>query len=263
MGVVNVTPDSFSDGGHFLETGAAIEHGLKLADEGADILDVGGESTRPGAIPVPESEEANRVMPVIEALVKQTGKAISVDTLKPGVAERALDVGASMINDVAANRDQPQMWRLVARSGAAYVIMHMQGDPQTMQRQPQYKNVVAEVGAFFEDRVRRVSDNGVKSEQVLLDVGIGFGKTTEHNLQLLRALRGFAKWGRPLLLGVSRKSFVGKLTGATEIEGRLPGSLACACLAVSEGVQIIRTHDVAATRQAIRMTEAILATDQK
>jgi dihydropteroate synthase len=259
MGVLNVTPDSFSDGGQFLEPSAAIQHGLKLIEEGADILDIGGESTRPDATPVPEDEELRRVIPVIESLARQTDKPISVDTLKASVARMALQAGASIVNDVAAKRSDPEMWGLVADSGAGYVVMHMQGSPQTMQRKPHYGDVAAEVSDFFEERLRRVCENGVRVEQVLLDVGIGFGKTAEHNLQLLRALRSFTKWERPLLLGVSRKSFIGKATGAKEIEQRLPGSLACACWAVAEGVQIIRTHDVAATRQAVRMTEAILA----
>jgi dihydropteroate synthase len=282
MGVVNVTPDSFSDGGQFFEARAAIEHGLKLVKEGADILDVGGESTRPGAQPVPESEELRRVLPVIEALAKQSAKPISVDTVKPTVARKAIAAGASIINDVAANRDDPEMWRVAAESGAGYVLMHMQGTPQTMQCQPQYEDVVSEVGYFFEDRLGRLREHGVSSEQVMLDVGIGFGKTAQHNLELLRALRGFAKWERPLVLGVSRKSFIGNVTDTVGVTAlavasndgcdqtakavtstRLPGSLACACWAVAAGVQIIRTHDVAATQQAIRMTEAILGAQKE
>ena len=262
MGVVNVTPDSFSDGGQFFETSAAIEHGLKLMEEGVDILDVGGESTRPGAQPVAESEELRRVIPVIEALGAQSRKPISVDTVKPAVARSAVAAGASIINDVAANREDPEMWRVAGESGAGYVLMHMQGTPQTMQRKPHYGDVVGEVAHFFEDRLGRVREHGVRSEQVMLDVGIGFGKTAEHNLQLLRALRSFANWDRPLVLGVSRKSFISKVTDV-DAPTRLPGSLACACWAVAAGVQIIRTHDVAATRQAIRMTEAILGAKTK
>ena len=258
MGVVNVTPDSFSDGGQFLEAGAAIDHGLKLIAEGADIIDIGGESTRPGAAAVGENEELRRVLPVIEKLAPQVDRPISIDTIKPGVARRALEAGASIINDVAANRDDPEMWRLAAKSGAGYVVMHMQGTPATMQREAQYEDVTATVQNFFADRLSRLGENGVNSEQIMLDVGIGFGKTGQHNIELLRRLRSFTKWDRPLVVGVSRKSFIAQVTGGKEMSARLPGSLACACWAVAAGVQIIRTHDVAATRQAVRMTEAIL-----
>jgi dihydropteroate synthase len=259
MGIVNVTPDSFSDGAQFLDPRAAIEHALKLADEGADIIDVGGESTRPGAAPVSAAEELRRVLPVLEGLAGRLRVPVSIDTMKPAVAREALAAGASFVNDVAANREDEEMWRLVAESGAGYVLMHMQGTPQTMQQRPAYADVVAEVGRFFTERLARVQKAGVGAEQVILDVGIGFGKTTEHNLQLLAALPNFTKWDRPLLLGVSRKSFVGQVTGETAAAARLPGSLACACWAVAAGVQIVRAHDVAPTRQALRMMEAILA----
>ncbi len=258
MGIVNVTPDSFSDGGQFLDHDAAVAHGLELIQQGADILDIGGESTRPNAMPVAEAEELCRVIPVIERLAAQIKTPISIDTLKPGVAAAALRAGASIINDVAANREDEAMWRLAAESGAAYVCMHMQGTPQTMQANPVYEDVVREVAAFFSGRLQRLNRCGVRSDQVIFDVGIGFGKTLEHNLQLLAALESFGKLDRPLLLGVSRKSFIAKLTGAKVAE-RLPASLACTCLAVESGVQIIRTHEVAETVQAIRMTEAILA----
>src|SRR5437762_2506177 len=216
MGVVNVTPDSFSDGGQFREAGAAIDHALKLLAEGADIIDIGGESSRPGAVPVSRNEELARILPVIQGLARQTDKAISVDTVKPAVAEQALEAGASIINDVGANREEPEMWRLVAKSGAGYVVMHMQGTPQTMQRHPQYQDVTLTVQKFFEDRLSRLGESGVGSEQIMLDVGIGFGKGLEHNLQLLRALPRFTRWDRPLLLGVSRKGFIGELTGAKD-----------------------------------------------
>src|SRR4051812_750323 len=258
MGVVNVTPDSFSDGGRFREAGAAIDQALKLLAEGADIIDIGGESSRPGAAAVSQKEELARILPVIEGLGRQTNKAISVDTVKPAVAQSALEAGASIINDVAASREEPEMWRLVAKSGAGYVVMHMQGTPQTMQRNPEYEDVTSTVQNFFEDRLSRLRDNGVSSEQIMLDVGIGFGKGLEHNLQLLRTLPSFTRWDRPLVIGVSRKGFIGQLTGAKDAGARLPGSLACACWGLASGVQIIRTHDVAETRQAIRMTEAIL-----
>jgi dihydropteroate synthase len=258
MGVVNVTPDSFSDGGKFFEPQAAIEQALRLTQEGADIIDIGGESTRPGAERVSEEEELRRILPVIEALATRIQEPISIDTMKPAVARAALAAGASIVNDVAANREDDAMWRIVAESGAGYVLMHMQGTPQTMQLNPRYADVVDEVHAFFDDRLARLAEVGVAFEQLLLDVGIGFGKSLDHNLQLLAALGSFTNLGRPLVLGVSRKSFVSKLLGAAPGE-RLFATLAGTALAVESGVQIIRTHDVAATVQAVRMTEAILA----
>ena len=258
MGIVNVTPDSFFDGGRFLNTEAAVDHALQLVEQGAEIIDVGGESTRPGALPVAEPEELRRVMPVIEQLAGRVKVPISVDTVKLGVARAALAAGASIVNDVAANREDDSLWRLVAETRAGYVCMHMQGTPQTMQASPAYTDVVGEVRDFFAERIRRMNDCGVGRDQIMLDPGIGFGKTVKHNLQLLGAMGSFASLERPLLLGVSRKSFIGTLLGA-ELAARLPGALACACLAVAAGVQIIRAHDVAETVQAIRMTEAILA----
>jgi dihydropteroate synthase len=257
MGIVNVTPDSFSDGGLYCETDEAISHGLDLVQQGAEILDIGGESTRPGALPVSEAEELRRVIPVIEGLAARTKAPLSIDTMKPAVARAALAAGASLVNDVAANRTDDLMARLVAETGAGYVAMHMQGLPPTMQHHPAYPDVVRAVADFLRDRLERLKAAGVAVEQVILDVGLGFGKTLEHNLQLLAALRSFTTLERPVLLGVSRKSFIGALTGANVAE-RLPGSLACACLAVAAGVQIIRTHDVAETVQAVRVAEAIL-----
>ena len=258
MGIVNVTPDSFSDGGTFATTECAVAHALRLVEQGADILDVGGESTRPRATPISADEEIRRVLPVIEALQSKVSVPISIDTMKPAVARTAIAAGASMVNDVAANRTDDEMWRVVSETGVGYVAMHMRGTPQTMQDNPVYEDVVREVNDFFGDRLSRLADAGVKAEQVVLDVGIGFGKTVEHNLQLLGGIRNFTKWQRPLLLGVSRKGFIGQLLGAAVTE-RMPGSLACACWAVENGVQIIRAHDVSETRQAVRMTEAIAA----
>jgi len=257
-GIVNVTPDSFSDGGKFFDTRSAVEHGLKLVSEGAEILDIGGESTRPRATPVPEDEELRRVIPVIEQLAARVKIPLSIDTMKPGVARAAIAAGASIVNDVAANRDNDAMWRVVAETGAGYVLMHMQGTPQTMQVNPIYDDVVREVQEFFSERLQRLADCGIAGEQVILDVGIGFGKTLEHNLLLIGALRSFTTLMRPLLLGVSRKSFLGKATGS-ETPGRLPAALACTALAIDAGVQVIRTHDVAETVQAVRMTESIVA----
>ena len=259
MGIVNVTPDSFSDGGKFPDTNSAVERALELIREGADMIDVGGESTRPNATPVPADEELRRVLPVIRALAGQVKIPLSIDTMKPAVARAALEAGASLVNDVAANREDDAMWRVVAEAGAGYIAMHMQGTPQSMQAAPTYHDVVSEVGAFFGDRLARLEQAGVTPEQVVLDVGVGFGKTTEHNLQLLARLDTLAQWNRPVLLGVSRKSFIPRVAGDTDAADRLPGSLACACWGVERGANIIRTHDVAATRQALRLTEAVMA----
>ena len=256
MGIVNVTPDSFSDGGMFFSSEAAVAHALELVAQGAEILDIGGESTRPGAEPVSEAEELRRVLPVFAALAGRVTVPLSIDTVKPAVAAAALAAGASIVNDIAANRADPAMWRLVAGAGAGYVCMHMQGTPATMQAQPEYGNVVAEVAEFLAERLERLAAAGVAAEQVVLDPGIGFGKTAEHNLQLLAGLGSLTKFVRPTLIGVSRKSFIGKTVGAGP-EQRLPGSLACACWAVAHGAQIIRAHDVAETAQAVRMTEAL------
>ena len=258
MGILNVTPDSFSDGGRYLDPASAEAHALELIEEGAAIIDIGGESTRPFASPVSVEEELRRVLPVIERLAGRVSAALSIDTRKPAVARAALEAGASIVNDVEANRDCDEMWRVVAEYGAGYVCVHMQGQPQTMQQHPCYGDVVEEVGAFFADRLDRLQRVGVDSLQVALDPGIGFGKTVEHNLKLLAHLDCFRKLTRPLLIGVSRKSFIGKLLGA-DVEKRLPASLACAVWCLAHGANIVRTHDVAATWQAVRMTEALLA----
>ena len=255
MGIVNVTPDSFSDGGKFLDADAAIAHALKLVSQGADILDIGGESTRPGAQPVSEADELQRVIPVIQKLAPQITIPISIDTTKPAVARAALQAGASIVNDVAANRDQDDLWKIAADFQAGYICMHATADGTDIADE----NIVREVGEFFQGQLKnRLNRAGLAPEQVVLDVGIGFGKTLEQNLSLLANLRSFTKLGRPLLLGASRKSFIGKLSGAA-VNERLPASLACATLAVASGVQIIRTHDVAETVQAVRLTEALLA----
>jgi len=259
MGIVNVTPDSFSDGGRFLDPAAATAHALELVAEGADLLDIGGESTRPKATPVDESEELRRVLPVIEALATRVTIPISIDTMKPAVAKAALRAGASIVNDVASNREDDTMWRVVADAGAGYVVMHMQGTPQTMQIEPTYKDVVAEVSAFFGDRLQRLARAGVELDEVILDPGLGFGKTVEHNLQLLAELDRLTKWNRPVLLGASRKSFIPQIAAETGAASRLPGSLACACWGVNHGANIVRVHDVAATRQVVRLTEAVQA----
>jgi len=256
MGVLNTTPDSFSDGGRFLDTDTATKHGLRLADEGAEIIDIGGESTRPGSEPVSVKEELRRVVPVIERLTKRCGAVISIDTQKPTVARAALDAGASIVNDIAANRQSTEMWQVVAEARAGYICMHMQGTPQTMQAEPHYDDVLLEVGDFFRERLAVMADHGVSSEQVALDPGIGFGKTLNHNIKLLSRLNRFSITERPLMVGVSRKSFIGKLLG-TPTNDRLPASLACAAWAAAEGAHIVRVHDVAETVQAVRMAEAL------
>ena len=261
MGIVNVTPDSFSDGGKFLDPSAAVDHALKLVAQGADILDIGGESTRPGAEPVSEEQELRRVIPVIEKLSPHIKIPISVDTSKPAVARAALEAGASIINDVgvAGRGTDYTMWQLIAEYQAGYIVMHAQGSPPTMQDNPVYGDVVREVGGFFSEVLGALKNEvGVPMEQLVLDPGIGFGKTLEHNLQLLGSLRSFTKWRRPLLVGVSRKSFIQKLL-EVPLKERLPASLACTTLALVTGAQIIRTHDVPETIQAVRMTEAVLA----
>ena len=256
MGIVNVTPDSFSDGGQHATSEAAVAHALSLVAEGADILDIGGESTRPGAPAVSESEELARVIPVIEQLAGQTEAALSIDTQKPAVAEAAISAGAVIVNDIAANRTEPQMWKIVAATRAGYVAMHMQGTPQTMQDRPEYTEVVAEVRAFFEERLERFKKAGLNAEQVMFDPGIGFGKTVEHNLALLTGLERFTNMKRPLLVGASRKSFIGHLTEAA-VEDRLAGSLACACRAAEAGAAVLRVHDVKETNQALQTWNAI------
>jgi dihydropteroate synthase len=258
MGIVNVTPDSFSDGGKFLDPGAAVAHALDLAAQGAEILDIGGESTRPGAEPVDEKEELRRVIPVIEGLAAKTGVALSIDTTKPGVARAALAAGVSIVNDIAAGREDAGMWHCVAEFRAGYIAMHALGLPPAMPAEPAYHDVVREVGAFFARRLEELAAAGIPPDQVVLDPGIGFGKAPGHNLQLLASLDRFSGCGRPLLVGVSRKSFIGKISGAN-LNERLPASLACATLAVESGVQIIRAHDVKETLQAVRMAEAILS----
>ena len=257
MGVVNVTPDSFSDGGRFSSTDAAVAYALEQEAQGAEILDIGGESTRPNAEPVSEEEELRRVLPVIQKLAGSTKAILSIDTMKPRVARAALAAGASIVNDVAAHRNGPAMWEVVAEFRAGYVCMHAQGTPRTMQKNPVYADVVREVGVFFGERLKILEASGVATDQVVLDPGIGFGKSTEHTLQLLASLRKFVKLGRPVMVGISRKSFIEKLSGGKSNE-RLPGSLACATLAVADGVQFIRTHDVLETVRAVRMAEAIL-----
>jgi len=256
MGIVNVTPDSFSDGGRFFDSQAAVEHALTLVAEGADILDIGGESTRPGATPVPLDEELRRVVHVVAEVSKRVTTPLSIDTLKPEVARQCLIAGASIINDVAGLRD-PAMTAVAAQHRAGVIIMHMRGTPQTMQKDPRYADVVGEVEAFFEERLKALSAAGIPRETICLDPGIGFGKTQEHDLDLLANLGAFARFERPVCLGVSRKGFIGKLCGREKAQ-RMPGSLAIGCFAAARGqAHVLRVHDVAPTRDAAVLLDAI------
>ena len=258
MGVVNVTPDSFSDGGEFLDADAAVQHAVRLAEEGAWIVDVGGESTRPGAEPVPEEVELQRVIPVVERAAQTHGLRVSIDTAKLAVAEQAIQAGARVVNDVTAFRNAPELAGLVAQSGAGCCLMHMQGEPRTMQANPTYDDVVSDVKAFLEERLAFVVGEGVPEERVWLDPGIGFGKTVEHNLELLRRLDEIVAIGRPVVIGTSRKTFLGKLTGRPEKE-RLPGTIATNVLALERGAEIFRVHDVAPVADALRVAAATVA----
>ena len=256
MGVVNVTPDSFSDGGDFLESGAAIERGLRLIEEGADLIDVGGESTRPGAAPVPVDEELRRVVPVVEALAA-AGALVSVDTSKASVAAGAIGSGAIVVNDVTALGD-PEMAAIVSRHGVGLVLMHMQGSPQTMQVEPSYADVVGEVSGFLVERAAAAEAAGVERTSIAIDPGIGFGKTIDHNLVLLRDLGVLADLGYPLLVGTSRKSFLGKITGRTASDDRDLASAVSVALAIERGADIVRVHNVSGCREAALLTLAIV-----
>ncbi len=259
MGVVNVTPDSFSDGGRFLDPEAAVAHGLQLVAEGADILDVGGESTRPGAEPVGEAEERRRVLPVIEGLAQAGGGVrISIDTSKASVAAAALAAGASLVNDVSALRGDPEMAGIVADSGAECCLMHMLGEPRTMQREPTYEDVVDDVKAFLEERLAFAVQEGIDERRLLVDPGIGFGKTDAHNLELLRRLDELCALGPPLVIGTSRKGFLGRILAGVDPGGRLPGTLATNVLAYERGARVLRVHDVAPARAALTVAAATL-----
>jgi len=255
MGIVNVTPDSFSDGGQWASADAAIAHGLKLVEEGADILDVGGESTRPGAAIVPVDEELRRVIPVVEALARRTDAPISIDTTKPEVARRAIDAGASIINDVSALRE-PGMVEIAAATGAGVVLMHMLGTPQTMQDNPVYNDVVAEVRAYLAERLAWCEARGVPRSRIAVDPGIGFGKTHEHNLSLLRNLDQFATLGCVLLIGVSRKGTLKKITGRS-MDRQMPSSVVCSLAACAMGAAVARVHDVGPMVDAIKVWNAV------
>jgi dihydropteroate synthase len=256
MGIVNVTPDSFSDGGKFDTTEKAVAHALQLVEEGADILDIGGESTRPGATPVSLEEELNRVVPVIEALSKVANVPLSIDTYKPAVMRAAIAAGADIVNDVRALQE-PGAMEIVAASKVGVCLMHMQGIPQTMQVNPQYEDVVREVNGFLVERLAAAEAAGIVAERVILDPGFGFGKNTEHNLQLLQTLDQTLQIGRPLLVGLSRKSVLGQITGG-DVYVRLHASLAASVISTMKGARIVRVHDVKATVDALKVVAAVL-----
>ena len=267
MGVLNVTPDSFSDGGQFLDPEAAVRRAHALAGEGADLIDVGGESTRPGSVPVDSAEQIRRVAPVIRAVAAQLRDVtISIDTTRSDVAAAALDAGAHLINDVSAGRDDAAMFRLAARRDAPLVLMHMQGNPATMQVRPQYGNVSEEVELFLRERMDVAVSTGVKRNRILLDPGIGFGKTVEHNLTLLRDLNGLRRLGRPVVIGTSRKGFIGKVLGESsslpptppDPSARLFGPAATVAWAVANGAAGVRVHDVGPMAQVVRMVRSIM-----
>jgi len=258
MGIVNVTPDSFSDGGVFLDEDRAVDHGLELACAGADVLDVGGESSRPGSLPVPEEEELRRVVPVIRRLRPETGVLISVDTTKSAVARAALDAGADIVNDISGLRADADMGPLIARTGAAVILMHMKGIPRTMQESPRYDDLLGEIKAFLSGRIREAEAAGIPVERTIVDPGIGFGKTAGHNLVVLNRLDTLRDLGRPICVGSSRKAFIGRILGLPPGE-RLEGSIAAAVISVCRGAHILRVHDVGAVAKAVRVAEAILA----
>lgn len=257
MGILNVTPDSFSDGGKFFKLEQAIKQGIKMADEGADIIDVGGESTRPGSEPVPIEEELRRVIPLIEKLTKEIEAPISIDTYKSRVAKAALDSGASMVNDISSLRFDPEMKNLLAEYKAPVVLMHIQGTPKNMQDDPYYVNLIGEIKAYLEESVRMAKEAGIAEDKIIVDPGIGFGKTAEDNLKILKNLKEFLGLGRPLLIGVSRKSFIGKILDL-QVEERLEGSLAALAVCIMNGANVLRVHDVKESKRVARLVDEIL-----
>jgi len=264
VGIVNVTPDSFSDGGDFLDPEAAAEHATIVLDEGAGIIDVGGESTRPGSDPVSQEEEVRRVVPVIERIIAARPEAvISVDTYRSATAAAALDAGASVVNDVTALRSDPRMISVVTEAQCPVILMHMQGEPKNMQREPRYTDVVREVRDFLRSRAEHAVRSGAHAENVVVDPGIGFGKTLDHNLTLLRDLKAIVDLGFPVLVGASRKRFIGSITGVQEAEQRVFGTVATTVLAYERGATLFRVHDVRANSEALAVAEAVLHTPRR
>lgn len=258
MGVLNVTPDSFSDGGRYTSVDSAVAHALEMVSAGADLIDIGGESTRPGAQAVPPDEQIRRTAPVIEAIRRQVDVAISIDTTSAPVAAAALDAGAHIINDISAGRADAQLLPLAAARGAPIILMHMLGSPATMQNNPAYENVTADVAGFLHDRMAAAVEAGVHMERILLDPGIGFGKTVQHNLQLLREMDRLRALGRPLVIGTSRKRFIGAITGEEQPERRVYGTAATIAWAVANRAGVVRVHDVGPMRQVVQMICAIM-----
>jgi dihydropteroate synthase len=258
MGVLNVTPDSFSDGGRFAAHDAAVAHALEMAEAGAELIDIGGESTRPGSQPVPAEEQIRRVAPVIEEIARRNlPVVVSIDTTRASVAAAALDAGTGIVNDISAGRDDAAMLPLVAQRAVPIVLMHMQGTPATMQLNPTYDDVVRETIAFLRERIAAAEGAGIEPHRILVDPGIGFGKTMGHNLELLRRQSDFATLGRPLLIGTSRKGFIGRITNEPEPSRRLFGTAASVAWSVANGAAVVRVHDVAEMSKVVRMTEAI------
>jgi dihydropteroate synthase len=264
VGILNVTPDSFSDGGDFLDPEAAAVHAAAMLDEGADILDVGGESTRPGSDPVSQEEEIERVVPVLERILSlRPGALISVDTYRSGTATAALEAGASLVNDVTALRGDPRMVSVIEEAACPVILMHMQGEPKTMQKEPHYEDVVREVRDFLAERAEHAVAAGVRPENIILDPGIGFGKNLEHNLDLLHNLDAIVDLGFPVLIGASRKTFIERITGVQEVKARIPGTVATTVLAYERGAAYFRVHDVRANREALAVAEAVLHTSRR
>lgn len=258
MGVLNVTPDSFSDGGLYFDPVAAVKRAVEMAEQGADLIDIGAESSRPGAEPIDEQEELRRLLPVLTEVCRELPVPVSVDTTKASVARRALDAGAIIINDISALRFDPAMGDVIAKAGAGVVLMHMQGTPQTMQRDPRYRDVVGEIRNFFVERIQAARESGISEDRIILDPGFGFGKNLEHNLTLLAHLDAFTALGRPILAGVSRKAFIGRILDRPVGE-RLMGTAAAVAVAVMRGARLVRVHEVDRMRDVVRMVEAILA----
>ena len=261
MGILNVTPDSFHDGGRYFRQDAAVSHAREMAAAGAGVIDVGGESTRPGSKPVAAEEELNRVIPVIETIAPEVGVPVSIDTSKAEVASQALKAGAKMINDVTALRGDPDMAGVAAAAGCPVCLMHMLGEPRTMQENPHYEDVIGDIASFLGERVEFAVSQGIKRENLIIDPGIGFGKTLEHNLEILRRLDEFLNLGLPLMIGASSKGFIGKVTGEVDTKKRLAGTLATTIVAFEKGARIFRVHDVAENYQALKLTEAIYGPD--
>ena len=257
MGIINYTPDSFSDGGAYQSVRHATESALEMIENGAEIIDIGGESTRPGAEPIPESVELKRTIPIISALRKKSPVWISIDTYKSSIARAALDAGADIINDISGLQFDYTMPQIAAEYNVPVIVMHILGEPRNMQKNPVYSNVVKEIYRYFEERIQSLVENGVAEDKIILDPGIGFGKTVEHNLQLINNLHSFAKLNKPLLIGPSRKSFIGKILNV-EVDDRVEGTGAAVCISIVRGAHIVRVHDVKAMSRIARLTDALL-----